>query len=194
VAPEIFETALNGFFVQDRKELKKQVKAAEKFNKRVKKQKDEFYKVISKLKHDSIETGHYYVQVLDYQREIGHCLTYLTQPLFEHVENNHKGFIKVQVEEFSEVSAKLKDFFSKMANVVKNQGFDEVDGLIEFQAELLKLVEKHRKKQVKRIKSKEVGTRNSMLYLNLMVEVRNLLLYSINMVKAHRDFVVMSVQ
>lgn len=192
VAPEIFEKALAGFFDQDRKELKKQAKSAEKFNKRVKKQKDEFYKVVSKLQQDSIETGHYYVQVLDYQREIGHCLTYLTAPLFEHVENNHKGFIDVQIEEFTEMSENLRDFFGKMANVIVSQNFEKVDGLIDIQAELLKSVEKHRKKQVKRIKNKEVGTRNSMLYLNLMVEVRNLLLYSINMVKAHRDFIQVS--
>ena len=63
-----------------------------------------------------------------------------------------------------------------------------LDEAIEKQAKILKFIDTSRKKQVKRIKANEVGTRNSMLFLGLLSEGKNLLLQGINMLKSQRDF------
>ena len=60
--------------------------------------------------------------------------------------------------------------------------------MIEEQQKLLVFLDTIRKNQIKRIRANEVGTRNSMLYLNLLAETKNLLLQLINMEKAQRDF------
>jgi hypothetical protein len=44
------------------------------------------------------------------------------------------------------------------------------------------------KQQLKRIKNSESGTKNSTLYLNIMNETKNLLLFTVNLIKAQRDF------
>lgn len=41
---------------------------------------------------------------------------------------------------------------------------------------------------MKRIKANKVGTRNSMLFLGLLSEGKNLMLQSINVIKVQRDF------
>ncbi len=43
--------------------------------------------------------------------------------------------------------------------------------------------------QIKRIKAKEVNTRNSVLFFNTITETKNMLLHAINLIKAHRDFI-----
>ncbi len=48
---------------------------------------------------------------------------------------------------------------------------------------------KLKKRQLKRIKSKQTGTKNSELILNTLTETKNLLLYTVNLLKAQRDFV-----
>ncbi|MDA3892079.1 MAG: inorganic phosphate transporter [Salinivirgaceae bacterium] len=189
MAPSIIEHTFTGFIGEKRKELKKQVNAASEINLKIKKQKDKLYKVIGKLQQDSAETGHYYVQVTDYQRELARSLSFLTTPLFDHVDNNHKTIIGVQVQELHELAQAFKTFFAELKSVVEKADFEKLDEIIENHLGMFNLIEKYRKNQVKRIKQQEVGTRNSMLYLNILAELRNVLLYSINIVKAERDFV-----
>jgi hypothetical protein len=52
------------------------------------------------------------------------------------------------------------------------------------------MITRIKKKQIKFIKAEMVGTRNTLLYLNLLSETKNLVLYALNMVKSHRDFMV----
>ena len=44
--------------------------------------------------------------------------------------------------------------------------------------DLVKSIRSVRKNQIKRIKNHEIGTRNSMLYLNHLAELRNVLLFT----------------
>ncbi len=61
--------------------------------------------------------------------------------------------------------------------------------LLDQRHEILDLISIFKKKQIKLIKAELLGTRNTLMYLNLLAESKNLILYTINMVKAHRDFV-----
>ena len=75
-----------------------------------------------------------------------------------------------------------------IATTIKTRNFGLISKAIEEQHELIAFLDIIRKNQIKRIKANEVGTRNSMLYLNLLAESKNLLLQLINLVKAQRDF------
>lgn len=189
LAPQIIDSTFNGFIGEKRKELKKQVELSQEINLKVKKQKDKLYKVIGELRQNSDETGHYYVQVIDYQRELARSLSFITNPLFNHVDNNHKTIVEVQADELISLSDEFKQLFKELKEIVENSKYDKLDAIVESHTDLFKLIEKYRKNQVKRIKQQVVGTRNSMLYLNIMAEMRNVVLYAINIVKAQRDFV-----
>ena len=54
---------------------------------------------------------------------------------------------------------------------------------------MLNLIDKLKKRQIKRIKNSESGTKVSMLYLNSLEEIKNIVLLSHHMVKSHMDFV-----
>ena len=58
----------------------------------------------------------------------------------------------------------------------------------DLQQNIQRIIEETRKKQVKRIKNSETGTRNSILYLNILAEMKNLTLYTLNLLKSSRDF------
>jgi len=62
--------------------------------------------------------------------------------------------------------------------------------IISKQQELLVLLGEFRKNQIKRINEREIQTRRSLLYLDILAETKNLLLYSINLLKSQRDFIV----
>lgn len=178
----------NGLINEDRKLLKKQCHISKEMNHRVKKEKDNIHKTILKLQQDSIETGHFYVQVLDYQRELAHSVHYVLEPVFKYVDNKHKPIIKEQAKELNGLVKNINVFFEDIQLLVKEANYSDLEKVHEFQEQLLSEIKKVRKAQIKRIKNKDVGTKNSMLYMNILMELRNITLYGVNMLKAQRDF------
>jgi hypothetical protein len=53
-------------------------------------------------------------------------------------------------------------------------------------------LEKMEVAQIKRIKAREVNTRNSVLFFNIITETKNMLLHAINLIKSHRDFIIVT--
>lgn len=72
---------------------------------------------------------------------------------------------------------------------VEKSDFSTQSEVLKLQNEAIKFLEACRKAQIKRIKNGMVGTRNSILYLNLISETKNLLLQTGNLFKSERDFV-----
>ncbi|MCF8361633.1 MAG: inorganic phosphate transporter [Prolixibacteraceae bacterium] len=182
-----------GFFENDRQQLKNAMKESDDFNDKAKRLKDTVYKNISKLQQDSVDTGHFYVQVVDYLREMAHSLNFIVSPVYTHFENKHKPFKTEQIEDFNEFATELNEFFNHALHILKEEKFDQLDELITMREDLFTKLKKLEKKQIKRLKSKDVSTRNSMLYFKVISETKNLLLHLINVVKAQRDFILETV-
>ena len=191
-ANQIYSVCIDSFIREDRAHLKESLELNKNFQKKVKKAKDKVFPTIQKLQQESMESGHCYVQIVDYQREISHSLKFLVDPLYKHLENNHKPFVEVQLEEMTQLISLVDEFLNLALHLVKEdqyEKFDEILAMKESLAEKLTLMEK---KQIKRIKGKDVSTRNSLLFFNVIKETKNLILHSINLIKSQRDFVELS--
>lgn len=188
---KIYTVSIEGFLKENRSLLREGLDLKDDLNLKSKKVKNKILTILSKIE-DHVDSGHFYVQVVDYQREISHSLNFLTQPLFEHMDNQHSPFTKEQAKELKEVSADIDDFFKLALQIVNENKFELIDSLIKKRESILEKLQKNEKAQIKRIKTKDVNTRNSMLYFNINSETKNLLIHTINMIKAHRDFVTFS--
>ncbi|PRZ00063.1 inorganic phosphate transporter [Marinilabilia salmonicolor] len=180
---------LHYFEAEDRKHLKETTKEVSSLNKKIKKLKSNIYNTVRKLQEESIDSGLYYVQVIDYLRETTHTLTFITNPCFEHLDNNHKVFTETQLEEINIMESKVRSLLTKSINMIDQSDFTHLQDLIEEQGKLIELIKNFRKKQLKRIKKEKAGTKISMLYLSVLHETQNMLLHLINLLKAQRDFV-----
>jgi Na+/phosphate symporter len=176
---------------EDRSELKDALKLKDDLNKRAKKQKNKVLNVISKIEKN-VDSGHFYVQVVDYQRELAHSLNFLVEPLYEHVNNNHRQFQKAQIKEMHKLRKSIDVFYMSFIELVEYDHFDEIADLIIQRDEILETLENFEIMQIRRIKAGEVNTRNSVLFFNIISETKNMLLHSINLIKAHRDFIIES--
>ncbi|MDY0104009.1 MAG: inorganic phosphate transporter [Lentimicrobium sp.] len=184
----IFKEALMGLMDEDRRLLKNAKANSDGLNVSTKRLKNQVGRTLSHLREDSIESGHFYVQAIDYLREINHCISYITQPSYEHVENNHKPLVPLQVEELSRLSGEITLLFNEISAMLTRKNYEDFDLVVARQQNIQRLVEETRKKQVKRIKNSETGTRNSILYLNILAEIKNLSLFTVNLLKSSRDF------
>ncbi len=188
IVNDVHPSILIAFTKEERKKLKKASKKIIELNKYTKGLKKDVYLTLKKLESDYVDTGHHYVQVLDYLREISHCLTFIIEPLFEHVENNHSTTIPEQSKELVELSKDMKELFRLILDVIEKNDFSGVPKVIERNNALLDKIEKIKLLQIKLIKAEKIGTRNSMVMFNLLTETKNVLLHSINVLKSHRDF------
>ena len=159
------------------------------FNQRARKLKANTYRVIQQLQHDSIETGHYYVQIVDYLREMAHSIKYVVHPLQEHLMEDHKPFAEDQNVELTEFSNHVTDFLNFALHIIKVSRFEQLDELILKRKEVLGLMHEQENRQIRRIKRRGINSRNSLLYFGIMSETKHLLLQTVNLLKATRDFV-----
>ena len=185
-----YSDTIKGLAEEDRKGLKNTRKEVEGLNKKVKKLKNKIHRTINNLREDSIETGHYYVQVLDYLREMAHCLTFMSQNVYEHIDNNHKGLSEDQIKEFEHVASGIQRILNSVLTIMKDKNFDDIAAVTINQQELLNYFGDLNRGQLKRIKRGEAGTKNGLLYLGVLSETKNLLLHAINLLKAERDFII----
>lgn len=184
-----YVAVFKGLLAEDRKMLKKANKAIVELNAKAKELKDDIPQTIASLPIDAIDTGHYYIQELDYLREVAHCLTYMSKPAFKHVDNNHKALIQSQADELNALIKDVDQVINGILTVIQQGNLNQIEETIKLQQKVLESTDQYRKNQLKRLKAEQVGTRNSLLFIGLLHETRNLLLHLVNLTKAHRDFV-----
>ncbi|MCU0407715.1 MAG: inorganic phosphate transporter [Bacteroidales bacterium] len=183
-----FSTVLN-LIKEDRKKMRKKLDEVNELNQRTKELKNNLYPTLKKLEEEYIETGHFYVQVLDYQREIAHCLKYIADPVFEQLDNHHPPLRKEQVRDLHELNESVASFFDEINAIFRKDDFRNIEKLLSIQNEVVDSIAKTKKKQIRLIKEDLIGTRSALMILNLLAETKNLVLYSVNMIKSYRDFI-----
>lgn len=183
-----YKKTISGLAEEDIKSLKKTKKNVEKLSRKAKERKNSVTVIIAKLKEDAIESGHFYVQALDYLREILHSLNFIVGPAYDHVDNNHKPFNMAQINEIKILSQNLGNFFTHITTEINEGRFINQEQIAADQQKILGMIDLFRKNEVKRIKKETTSTRNSLLMMNILQETKNLLLFAFNLYKAQRDF------
>jgi phosphate/sulfate permease len=186
---KIYFVSINGLIEEDRKTLKSIGQDTDDFNLKIKAMKSDMYKVIRNLNKVSVESGQYYVQIIDYMREAAHSLRFITEPVFDHVNNNHKPITEQQHQELTEISEKMSEFFNLSLHLIIENDHYRTKEVVTRISEIQETINKARRAQIKRIKSGNVNTRNSVLYLTILQETKSMILHVGNMLKSLRDFV-----
>ena len=145
---------------------------------------------IDKFEEDSIETGHFYVQVLDFLREITRSVYFIAKSATTHVDNNHKGLLPEQVEELNQLNTRVTGFYKDILLAINEHRYTEIEEIIAKQDEIVKLIDKTNKLQIKRIKNHEAGTKNSLMYMGILSELKSILFNTVNLLKSQRDFII----
>ncbi|HPF50362.1 MAG TPA: inorganic phosphate transporter [Draconibacterium sp.] len=186
---QILTNGIESFLNEDRNGLRNAEEASVAFSKKSKRNKEKVYSTISKLANGTLETSHFYVQMIEHQREMSHAVYYMLEPMVRHVENNHKPFVPEQIDNLNVLVSKVDAFYNYTLHLVKEEKFDELAGLIKERDQILEHLKKMEKNQIKRIKNKQVNTRNSQLFFKMLAEIEQLMLHTVNLVKAQRDFI-----
>ena len=186
---DAYGNTIDGLEKEDNKKLKKIKKELDTITAKTKYLKDHISIIIDKLREGSEDNAYYFVQVLDFMREMLHSISFIAGPVYEHVDNNHKPLIADQVAELKQLDSVFNVMVSMIVNDIETFNYDSQDDIQKELNKLLDLVELSNKKQIKRIKNSVVGTKNSILFMNIINESKHLSLQAVNLYKSQRDFV-----
>ncbi len=184
----IYNQTITGLTKEDRKMLREVTDEVDDLKEETKDMKKNLYYTLRKLEDESVENSHFYVQIIDYLREISHSLSFITHPSYEHIDNNHKGLNPLQSQELLHLSAETSKLFAMIQQLIEQHDYTNIVDIISQQHLVLALADDLRKNQVQRIKDGISKTRNSILYFALINESKNILLQTVNLTKALRDF------
>ena len=185
---KLYYLAILNFSKEKRKELSSIRKEARELNKETKELKNNVHLTIRQMKEDEIDSGPHYVQVIDYLRETTNGLYYFIQPLYNHVDNNHPPLNSSQTDELLKFNEKMSEYFNYALTMLKKNSFEHLDDFKKLRDDLMEMINDLKKKQVKSLKKAGKGTKVTMVYLDILSESKNMLLFVTNVLEAHQEF------
>jgi len=185
----IYSQTLSGLAAEDNKKLKKLYKEAKELYEIEKNKKTyEMLPTLAKLQDDAVDTGHFYVQVLNYLYEVSKSLLFITKSSYEYIDNNHKGLSEKQMNDLEEINKAVSSVYESIVDMLRTSNFGNFEQTLAERDNLFDLFVENIKSQIKRIKSNESTTRNSILFLDIVNETKTMLLQARNMMRAQRLF------
>ncbi len=185
---DIFSKTVKGLIDEDRKELKKELKISVEMEQKLINKKSKIHQTINSMPPDSVEASYFYILTLDYLKELAHTVNYMVEPIFNHVDNNHKPILASQADELTQIAVELSVFTQKIIEKLNVNSDDKLEEIYAEQLRVIAVVREVRRNLIKSIKKNDVSTKNSMLLLNILSGARNILNYSINLMKIQSDF------
>ena len=120
--------------------------------------------------------------------EITKSLLHVTRPCFDHIDNNHEGMTREQIEDLMKINDEVETIFTRINVMLRNNDFADIDLILELSDELFESIADAIKRQLKRIKNKQSSTKASLLYLTILNETKTMVLQARNLVKSQRYF------
>lgn len=185
----VIDETLNGLEEENLSKLNKSHKKFIELNFRTLRVKDSVNEVLDGIGEDDLEIAQFYVLAADYLNEMASHVLQIVKQSLSHVDNSHKPLLHIQIEELRAINEKLKIRIKETIDVINDpENNNPPKHLLELKEFTFDL-RATRKKQIKRIKNHEIGTRNSQLFLILLGEFRNLALYTIRLLKVYDELV-----
>lgn len=183
----IYKATLEGLFNEDRKQLQQLHKEADELYRKYKNKRH--YEVVPTLKRiesSSPEAGQFYIQVIDYFYEIAKSLKVITESAYNYINDNHEGFSPAQIEDLTKLSNKVIEVTQSFVEMMQQQDYSNFDYLLNNRHQIADFYSQASRNQIKRAKLGESGTRNSILFLELLNETKIIALQSSNLMKSQR--------
>ncbi len=170
----VYTFGIENFIAEDLPGFKNILAEKDNLRKKVEKSKENIFSIATNFEN-SLHSGHYLIDIKDYQVRMVNSLSLFLDPMFEHLSNSHKPFIKVQGEELGLLKKEIDNLLVLSAEIINNNQVNEKNNMAGIQNKIYEMLNRMEVAQIKRIKSNQVNTRNSILFLNILSETKNML-------------------
>jgi phosphate/sulfate permease len=185
---KIYNRTLVATFKENRRVLNEMVVESHKLFQQSRQRKYEILPAVKHFRTSDIDSGYFYVQIVDYLSEITKAILHITRPCFEHINNSHEGLNKEQVVDLMKINDAVEKIYVKINEMLITKNFTNLDSILEMRDNLFVIIADAIKDELKRVQSSKSRTKTSMLYLTILNETKTLILQSRNLLKSQRYF------
>lgn len=181
----IYSNAINGLAKQDLSSLKKNKKQVSKLSNEVDDLRDNIFYFIKNLDEASVSASNFYINILGYLQDMAQSLEYISNTSHKHIHNNHKKLKFSQIKELKEIDEALESLFIDIKTAFDSHSFEQIGKILNRKIEVFSFVKDKIAKQVTRTRSEESSPKNTTLYFGLLLETKDLLNATMNLLEEY---------
>jgi hypothetical protein len=171
----ILQDIIRGLESEDRKVVGKAKRQVSEYKKEYDDLAASFYYYLKKIDSKSAHEGQFYLHVLNYLQNISQSIDLIGEQVFTHVRNMHKPLEDDKLVELKDLTDRLSDIFINISELMGEDhrgNFKEIENK---SYQILKLIGQLEQKQIERVKEEKSSPKNSMLYVSVLLECRDIL-------------------
>ena len=186
-ANKIYTQSIDGLAKHDIDTLRKSKKGITKLDKEVEGLRNNIFYFIKNLDESSVGTSNFYITILSYLQDMTQSLEYIAKAGYKHVHNNHKKLRFNQIKDLKETDVYIDQLFTEIKTIFETRDFLQLTQLIVSKQELFEKVDLKIQKQVERTRNDESSPKNTALYFSLLLETKDLLLATMNLLETYDE-------
>ena len=183
----IYTNAIRGLALQDLALLKDNKKQIVKLSNEVDELRDNIFYFIKNLDESSIGASNFYIHILGYLQDITQSLEYISKVSHKHVNNNHKKLKFNQIKELKQVDDAIEILFNDTKKAFDSRSFEQIGSLLKNKRVVYDLVKEKIQAQVSRTRTEESSPKNTTLYFSLLLETKDLLNATMNLLEEYHN-------
>lgn len=184
---KIYSNAVNGLAKQDLSLLKKNKKQVDKLSKEVDSLRDNIFYFIKNLDETSLRASSFYINILGYLQDMTQSLEYISKVSHKHINNNHKKLKFSQIKELKEVDNLLETLFNDAKAAFDSHSFEQIGNILKSKSTAFNVLTEKIQKQVERTRTEESSPKNTTLYFTILLETKDLLTATMNLLQEYYD-------
>ncbi len=184
---DIYKENIDGLAIYDLNALKKNRKKVQELGNELDSLRNNIFYFIKNLEESSLEVSNFYLDYLTHLQDASKSLDALTALGYKHIDNNHKKLRFNQIKELKQVEKLLTNFFTEVASVFEKENYHLISEIETNKIELFKELNYKIEKQVERTRTDENSPKNTTLYFCLLLETKNLINSTINLVSIYKN-------
>ncbi|MDW5289323.1 inorganic phosphate transporter [Formosa sp. PL04] len=182
---KIYTGAINGLSKQDLIALKQNKKQVDKLSNEIDELRDNIFYFIKNLDESSVAASNFYINILGYLQDMSQSLEYISKVSYKHVNNNHKKLKFNQIKELKQIDKLLEELFANTQAAFEHRSFEEIGNILSTKNLLFIEITDKIQKQVERTRTEEVSPKNTTLYFSLLLETKDLLTATMNLLEEY---------
>ncbi|MDE7150022.1 MAG: inorganic phosphate transporter, partial [Bacteroidales bacterium] len=145
--PPLYDEVLNGLEAEDLRQLRNTKRTFQELDAHTQFMKNKFNDTLNLLQ--GVAGAAFYVQTVNYLREILHSTSFLIDASYEHTDNRHKPMQPEQIAELRSGSKALHDLFDHLIFIIRNGNYAQLEALNAEHLKVTALFDLLDKKQIK---------------------------------------------
>jgi Na+/phosphate symporter len=145
------------------------------------------FKTLRLLEQEEVTSTHEYAQSISVLQEIAECHRDFVMRAYDHVNNNHKGMLEVQLEELKKVKNCILNLLEKTSDALMKKQIPDFESINRDKQKLKRLIAEFDKNQVKRIQDNISKTRLSILFYGFTRDSKIIAEQTLNLLKIFQE-------